>query len=110
MMHPDPSLQPLRGGFLQLTFEALLHQRPVPPRAHREQGISDREIVAVAGDAELEDLADPARDFFALRAALVEVVIARAEDDLGDAGQQREVFLTTTIWARKSTNEPTSSA
>ena len=49
--------------------------------------------LAVAGDAEFADLADPARDLFALGRCAVEVVIARAEDHAGDAGQQREIFL-----------------
>ena len=43
------------------------------------------EVVAVAGDAEFADLADPARDLFAFGAAFVEVVIAGAEDDPGHA-------------------------
>src|SRR5215211_9241831 len=75
MMHPDPSLQPRRGGFKQLLLEAWLDQRPVPPRADREQRVADGQALAVAGNAELADHADPARDFFALRAALVEVMI-----------------------------------
>ena len=41
------------------------------------------DIVAVAGDAELAHLADPARVFLALGVALVEIVIAGAEDDPG---------------------------
>src|SRR3954471_22350966 len=93
MMHPDPSSRPVRGGLLQLILEARFHLWPVPPRADREQRVADGQAVAVAGNAELADLADPARDFFARRAALVEVVIARAEDDLGDAGQQGEIFF-----------------
>ena len=44
-------------------------------------------------DSEFADVADPARDFFALGAAFVEVMIARAQDHAGDAGQQREIFL-----------------
>ena len=51
------------------------------------------EAVAVAGDAEFADFADPAGDLFALRAAFVEIVIARAEDDARHARQQRQVFL-----------------
>ena len=51
------------------------------------------EAVAVAGDAEFANLADPARDFFALGTALVEVVIAGAQDHPGDAGQQLQIFF-----------------
>src|SRR5207302_6512980 len=36
---------------------------------------------------------DPARDLLAFSVALVEVVIAGAEDDLGPSGEQREVLL-----------------
>ena len=50
-----------------------------------KQRVADGEAVAVAGDAELAHLADPARDLLAFRVALVEVVIARAQDDAGDA-------------------------
>src|SRR3954463_4956734 len=84
MMPPDPSSRPLRGGFLQPILKALLDLWPVPPRADREQRVADGQAVAVAGDPELADLADPARDFFALRAALVEIMVARAEDHFGD--------------------------
>ena len=55
--------------------------------------VADGEVVAVAGDAEFADVADPARDLFALRAAFVEVVIARAENDPRHARQQRQVFF-----------------
>src|SRR6476659_10212537 len=93
MMDPDPLLQPLRHGVAKLAFEAALDQRSVPPRTHREERVRYREAVAVAGNAEFAHFADPARDLFALRAAVVEVVIARAEDDAGYSGQQRQVFF-----------------
>ena len=92
-MHPDPVRGPSRGVRFQLSLEPLLDQRPVPPRTDRKARVADGDAVAVAGDAEFADLADPARNLFAFRAALVEVVIARAEDHLRDAGQQREIFL-----------------
>ena len=92
-MHPDPSLQPRDGGLAKLAVDALLDQRSVPPRTNREERVADGQAVAVAGDAEFADLADPARDLFALRTAFVEVVIARAEDHPGDAGQQRQIFF-----------------
>src|SRR5712671_6921971 len=93
MMYPDPSSRPVRGGLLQLILKTRFHQRPVPPRTDREKRVADGQAVAVAGNPELADLADPARDFFALRAPFVEVVIAGAEDDLGDPGQKREILL-----------------
>ena len=55
--------------------------------------VADGEVVAVAGDAEFSDIADPARDLLAFRAAFVEVVIARAENDPRHARQQRQVFF-----------------
>ena len=81
MMHPDPSLRRLARGVAKLGFDAALDQRTVPPRTHREADAADGEVVAVAGDAEFADIADPARDLFAFRAAFVEIVIARAEND-----------------------------
>src|SRR5713226_4080866 len=93
MMHPDPSLGPLPRGFVQLLLEALLHLWPVPPRAHRKKRVADGQAVAVAGNPELADLADPARDLFALRTSFVEIVITGAEDHFGDAGEQREIFF-----------------
>src|SRR6187200_58296 len=84
VIHPDPVRQPLHRGLPQLRFEALLDQGTVPPRAYREERVADGQAVAVAGDAEFADLADPARDFFALGAMVVEVMIARAKDHAGD--------------------------
>src|SRR5262249_35820476 len=93
MMHPDPSVQSLRGIRAQLLFQTVLDLWPVPPRAYREEGVAKRKTVAVAGNAKLAYFADPACDLLAFRIALVEVVIAGAEDHPGDAGQQREVLL-----------------
>src|ERR1043166_7426801 len=84
VMHPDPALRAPHGALGKLCIEALAQQRPVPPRAHREQRVGDGETVAVAGNAELADLADPARIFLALRIALVEVVTAPAQHDPGE--------------------------
>jgi hypothetical protein len=67
---------------------------PIQPVAHRK-------TVTVAGNAELAQPADPARDLLALGIAFVEVVICGAENDAGDARQPRQVVFTT-IWARKS--------
>ena len=92
-MHPDPSLQPSGRGVAELVLDALLDQRSIPPRADREQGVADGQAVAVAGDAEFANVADPARDLLAFRTAFVEIVIAGAEDYLGDAGQQRKIFF-----------------
>ena len=64
VMHPDPALRPLGCGVAKLGFDAALDQRPVPPRTHREVGVADGEVVAVAGDAEFSDIADPARAIF----------------------------------------------
>jgi len=75
------------------SFDAALDQRPVPPRTHRKADVTNDQAVAVAGDAEFTDLADPARDLFAFRAAFVEIVIARAENDPRHLGQQRQVFF-----------------
>ena len=80
-MHPDPALRRLERGVAKLGLDAALDQRSVPPRTHREADVADGEVVAVAGDAEFADIVDPARDLFAFRAAFVEIVIARAEDD-----------------------------
>src|SRR6476659_5439000 len=93
MMRPDPPRRAAGGGIAQLPGDALPDLRPVPPRAHREQRVADGEVVAVAGNTELADLRDPARDLLALRVALVEVVIAGAENDAGLGGEQRKVLL-----------------
>src|SRR4051795_11815537 len=93
MMRPDPSRRAADGGITQLLGDALLDQRPVPPRAHREQRVANGEVVTIAGNAELADLRDPARDLLALRVALVEVVIAGAENDAGPGREQRKVLL-----------------
>src|SRR5947208_11661024 len=93
MMHPDPALRPLERGIAKLGFDAALDQRSVPPRTHREADVADGEAVAVAGDAKFADVADPARDLFAFRAAFVEIVIARTENDTRHARQQRQVFF-----------------
>src|SRR6266702_3439399 len=93
VVRPDPSLRPSRASFAQLGVDALFHQRSVPPWADREQRVADHEIVAIAGDAEFADLADPARDLLALRTSFIEIVVARAEDDAGEAGEQREILL-----------------
>ena len=84
-MHPDPALRPLERGIAKLGFDAALDQRSVPPGTYREADVAHGQAVAVAGDAESADIADPARDLLAFRAALVEVVIARAENDPCDA-------------------------
>src|SRR3979409_2312453 len=81
VMHPDPLLEPSRGSLAKLVFDALLDQRPVPPRTHCKEGVADGEAVAVAGNPQLANVADPSRDFFAFGAAFVEVVIARAKND-----------------------------
>ncbi|MEY9613057.1 hypothetical protein ABIF21_005931 [Bradyrhizobium elkanii] len=91
-MDPDPALVRHRGCGAKLRVDPRLDQRAVPPRAHREQRVADGQIVAVAGDAELPDARDPARDLLALRVALVEVVIARAEDHPREIGEPRQVF------------------
>src|ERR1700758_3432192 len=78
MMHPDPPLGASCRRSTQLRVDALPQQRAVPPWADREQRIADREIITVAGDAELAHLADPARVFLAFGVALVEIVIAGA--------------------------------
>src|SRR4051812_23446782 len=92
-MHPDPALRPSDRGVAQLVLEPLLDQRSVPPRTDRKEGVADNQAVAVASDPELADVADPAGDLFTLRAALVEIVIAGAQDHLGDAGQKLQIFL-----------------
>jgi hypothetical protein len=50
------------------------------------------QAVAVAGDAEVADLADPSRYLLALGAAFVEVMISGAKNNPGDARQQRQIF------------------
>ena len=70
---------------MQLGVDALPDQWSIPPWTDREERIADGQAVAVAGDAELANLADPARDFLALGVALFEIVIARAKDHAGDA-------------------------
>ena len=77
-MHPDPSLRTTCRRSTKLRVDALPQQRPVPPRADREQRVADRKIVAVAGDAELAHLADPARVFLALGVAVLAVGAATA--------------------------------
>ena len=91
-MDPDPSLQPRCGSLAKLAVDPLLHKRSIPPRTDREKSVADGQTVAVAGNAELADLADPSRDLFALGAAFVEVMISRAKDHFGNAGQQRQIL------------------
>src|ERR1700754_615019 len=90
MMHPDPSLRPRRGCLAQLEVDARLRQRSVPPGTDGKERIADREIVAVAGNAERADVVDPARDLLTFGVALIEVVIAGAENDAGHAGETRK--------------------
>src|SRR6266404_5434286 len=87
VMGPDPSLGPHRGSLAKLVFDACFHQRSIPPRTDREKSVADSQAVAIAGNAELADLADPSRNLFALGTAFVEVMISRAQNHPGDAGQ-----------------------
>jgi hypothetical protein len=68
---------------------------PIQPVAHRK-------TVTVAGNAELAQPADPARDLLALGIAFVEVVICGAENDAGDARQPRELAFHRDLGAGKS--------
>jgi hypothetical protein len=92
-MRPNPSLRPRGGIRAKLGVDTLFDQRSVPPRTNRKQRVADGQIVAIAGDAEFPDVADPARNLLAFGTSFVEVMISGAEDDAGDAGQQREVFF-----------------
>src|SRR5262245_58253336 len=92
-MHPDPLLRPASGRVAKLLGEALFDQRSIPPRAYREQRLADRKAIAIARDSELPNLGDPARDLLAFRAAIVEVVVAGAEDDARLAGEHRKIFF-----------------
>ena len=59
VMDPDPSLEPRGGGLAKLAVDPRFHQRSVPPRTDREKRVADGQAVAVAGNAEFADLADP---------------------------------------------------
>src|SRR5258708_14722389 len=85
VMNPNPSLWPNRRGLAKLVVDTRFDQRAIPPRTDREERVADREVVAIAGDAEFAHLADPAGYLLAFRAAFVEVVIARAQNDAGEA-------------------------
>jgi hypothetical protein len=66
------------------------------PKAVEPDRLSDpachpSQDVTVAGNAELAQPADPARDLLALGIGFVEVVICGAENDAGDARQPRDV-------------------
>jgi hypothetical protein len=93
VVNPYPARRPNRSSLVELFLEAPPRQRPVPPWAYREERVVDDDIVAVAGDADFSYLADPARDFFALCVAFVEVVIAGAEDDACQACEPHQVLL-----------------
>src|SRR5712664_316195 len=93
VMDPNPSLQPPGGSLAKLVVDALLDQRSIPPGTHREKGVADRQAVAVAGDAEFANVADPAGDLLAFRIAFVEVMISRAKNHPGEAGEKRQIFL-----------------
>ena len=110
VMDPDPFVEPAGGRLAELHVEARLDERTVPPWAHREQRIADRKAVAIAGDAELAHLADPARDLLAFLTAFVEVVIARAQDDPGALRQQRQILFNNDDLGAEIDIEPTSSA
>src|SRR3954469_8975398 len=93
MMNPDPAVKPSRGGFAQLDVDLLLDEWPVPPGTNCEERVANPHAVPIAGDAEFADLADPAGHLLALGTALIEIVIARAQDDRGDAGQQCQILF-----------------
>src|SRR3954454_20049541 len=67
VMHPDPAPRPAGGSVAKLVLDALPDQRPVPPRTRRKECIADLQAVAVAGDAEVAHLTDPARNLLAFR-------------------------------------------
>lgn len=73
------------------------------------QRVTHRKTVTVAGNAELAQPADPARDLLALGIAFVEVVICGAENDAGDARPPREVAFHHDLGA-EITADATSSA
>src|SRR3954471_14799496 len=60
MVHPYPSPGPPRGGLAQLHLDALPDQRSIPPRTDGKKRIAQGEAVAIAGNAKLARLADPA--------------------------------------------------
>src|SRR3954470_3529112 len=93
MMNPGPAVKPSRGGFAQLDVDLLLDEWPVPPGTNCEERVANPHAVPIAGDAEFADLADPAGHLLALGTALIEIVIARAQDDRGDAGQQCQILF-----------------
>jgi len=84
--------RPIGGGALKLLTDLLLHARPVPPRADGEIGLADSHVLAVMGDAEVIDVADPARDFLTRFVALVQVVVARTENHARQRRQPRQIF------------------
>jgi len=92
-MDPNPSLEPPCGGFAKLLLDTLLDQRSIPPGTDRKKGVADGQAVAVAGDAEFANVADPAGDLLAFRIAFVEIVISGAKNHPGEAGEKRQVFL-----------------
>ena len=96
VMNPHPSLRcgrRYRCRLAKLRIDPLPDDWPVPPRAYRKQRVADGQAVAVAGDPKLPDLVDPARDLFAVRTALIQIVVAGTESDARQARQPREVFL-----------------
>ncbi|BAM89395.1 FAD linked oxidase domain-containing protein [Bradyrhizobium oligotrophicum S58] len=92
-MQPDPACSLSRCSGFELAFDGRLDQRTVPPWADRHQRVVDQKVVAIGGNAELTERSDPGRDLLAIRAAILQIVIARADQHARLGREQRQVLL-----------------
>src|SRR5262245_47906838 len=92
-MDPYPLAKTVVRRAGKLINDALLNERSVPPGTYGKQHVTQYEAFAVADDAELPRVANPARYFLAYGAPFVEVVISRAQHDAGQPAQDRKILL-----------------
>src|SRR5689334_24906455 len=91
MMRPNPPHGVGRRCLRKLPSDVGLRQRTVPPGAGGEPGVADVEAVPVAGNPELPQLIDPAGNLLPSRAALVQIVIAGADHQVGPLPHELEI-------------------
>src|SRR5262245_39865259 len=92
-MDPDPLAKTVARRAGKLINDTLLNERPVPPGTHGEQHVTEYEAFAIADNAELPRVANPARHLLASVAPFVEIVISRAQHDACQSAQDRKILL-----------------
>src|SRR5262245_55275782 len=92
VMNPDPAPGPLGRRLGQLRADPGPYDRPVPPRAHGEQCVLEREGLAIADDPRSLGAPEPLCDPLAGLVPGIEVVIAGTDKEQRFAAEPREVF------------------